>query len=251
MLVTHTRVRFLILLLAIATLCVGCDERVRVVVPPLAPVAGINTIAILDFTNASIDPGVSLEFAAEMGRVVQESNMYTVLDRVTTAAVLSKNGIHPAEAADRTTAIRLGQLLQCDAIVVGEITHYLEDVHLEVPYRVGSTADGKTPTWFAAVTTRVHITATIRVIETRTGSTIWSKRVSEGAETGTTRVLNWYFDSPPPESLLPKPSKIEVPFVRQLAIQKTVLAFASDILPSYRYEWREKNAATPAPVQVE
>lgn len=251
MLKTHSHVLFLIILLVMAAFCVGCDERVRVMVPPQAPVAGINTIAILDFTNASIDPGVGLEFATELGRIVQEAKIYTVLDRVTTAAVLAKHGIQTTETADRATAIKLGELLQCDAIVVGEITHYLEDVHLEIPYRVGSTtSDGKTPTWFVGVTTRVQITANVRVIDTHTGNIIWTKRVSEGDETGSTTVLNWHFDAPPPESILPKPSKYNVPAVRQAAIEKTVSAFAADILPGYRYEWRKKDTTTPVPIPV-
>ncbi len=249
------RINRLYAVLAIGLLFVlpaaGCRQRVRIELPPAAPVADMKTIAILDFTNASVDPGIGMEFADYLSTVVQQSGLYTVLDRAATAAVLAKNNITAAEAADPDTAVKLGQLLQCDALVTGEVTHYLEDVSIDIPYRVGSTADGKTPSWYSGTATRVNITVRVRIVDARTGAVIWTKRVSEGDEAGATKELNWHFDSPPPESLLPKPAKTDVPRVRQNALEKVVQAVAADIFPGYRYEWRqatptESVPATPA-----
>lgn len=231
----------LILLIALTS---GCSERVRVATPPNAPVAGLQRLAVLVFNNVSSDPGVGVEFADEVIRVIRESGVYEVLDRAATAAILAKNHITVTEADDPETAVLIGELLQVDAIITGEITHYLEDVSIDTPYRIGSTAEGKTPTWYSGLSTSVAITAKARVIETRTGTTIWSKRVSERDVMGTMMEIKWEFDAPPPTSALPKPSKADIPITRAGAIEKVVHAFTVDILPGYRYEWKKAEPAS-------
>ena len=115
---------------------------------------------------------------------------------------------------------------------------------VDTPYRVGSTANGTTPTWYSGLTTRVNITAKARVIETRTGTTIWSKRVSEGDIMGAMVELKWEWDTQPQPSALPKPNKADIPITRAGAIEKVVRAFTVDILPGYKYEWRKEESAS-------
>ncbi len=241
----HRRQLFLYLCLigGLAVLLSGCmGERVRVLVPPLAPIGDINNIAILDFVNATNDPGIAIEFADLLGQVAASSGYFTVQDRASTAAVLAKLGITPVEATSPETAVRLGKALSCDVLITGEVTYYMEDIYVQVPYRIGSTSEGRSPNWYSSLNTNIHLTVQVRIINAGTGEIIWSKKVSESNEESELEVLTWHYDSPPPESLLPKLRRTAVPQVRAGVLEQAVDSFVKDLLPSYRYEWRRPSS---------
>src|SRR5690606_38168436 len=133
--------------------CTGGMERV--LLPPEAPMEGIVTIAVVGVANATVDPGIGLEFEQIVAERLAEASRYTVIDSFTARAALPKLNMSLDELADPASARRLAEELGADALITGVAMYYFEDVRMGVPDCVNCNVEGRTPYWSARQTTQV------------------------------------------------------------------------------------------------
>jgi len=212
----------------------GCtDETERVLLPPVAPMEGITTIAVVGISNATIDPGIGLLFEQMVTSQLAESNRYTVIDGFTARAALARLNMTLEELANPEAARRLGRALGADALITGTATYYFEDVRTGVPECFNCNVEGRTPYWSVRQTTQVITSFQARVIRTDTGVIIWSN-VGDGRENSTrTTQINWRSSTPPHESLVPRPDRIDIPKTREAATRNAARDFTEDLLPRW------------------
>ena len=132
--------RKLILLLLAAVLLSGLRSYERVQNPPRVTVGGSNTVAVLFFDNFTDDYAITHEVEQEIVKTL--SGYYRVLPPSEMEWALVRLGLLRGHSPDRDQAVRLGQMLGVDAVVVGEVSGYFQPVTQTPPYPTGRTKDG-------------------------------------------------------------------------------------------------------------
>lgn len=220
-----------------ALLLAGCtEEREQVMLPPEAPVTGIRSVAVVGFTNYTVDPGIAALFEEWVARTLRESGRYQVVDVAAARAAMAAIGATPEQLADPGTAKALGRRLGVDAIITGSATYYFDDVTLSVPQCYSCRNENARPSWHVDQTTTVLVTFQARVIAADDGAIIWSKTVDGRDQTSRTIFLSWSERNPPPP--VPSPDRRDIPETRLQAVRSAVSQFTADLLP--RYIWVPK-----------
>lgn len=223
----------LVLLLA------GCtEERERVMLPPEAPMTNIRTLAVVGVLNYTVDPGIALVFEESVASTLRESGHYQVIDGATARAALAAIGAQPEQLADPNIARALGRRLNVDAVITGAATYYFDDTTVSTPECVNCRNESSRPSWYVTQRTYVYTTFQARVIETKEGAIIWSKTVDGEDTTNRTVYLDWSQRTAPPESLVPRANRRDIPEARLAAVRNAVRNFTVDLLP--RYIWVRK-----------
>lgn len=229
----------LLLLLAAAVIAAGCSHDLeRVTLPPEAPMNGIQRIAIVGFSNYTVDPGLHLLFTQFVARDLKQR--YEVVDPAQAEAELAALGASADQLVIPRVARALGERLGVDAIITGAATYYFEDSSVSTPECIRCSAQGRTPYWLVEHETIVLTTFQARVIRTSDGTILWSNTVDGRDVTSRTIYLDWTggYDNPPRGSLIPSPDRSDIPHTRQEAVREAAAAFTKDLLP--RYAWVRK-----------
>lgn len=221
-----------VMLLFVALGCGG--EREQVMIPPRADLMGARTVAVLYFDNLSADPGLSFEF--EQGLAHQLHGYYRVLDGHAVEATLHGQGLVRGMPLTSQLIREIGESLDVDVVITGEVTYYFEDVTMNAPTRTGLYDNETKARWSVGQTTQVLVNVNGRVVSTETGLTLYSKRVEGSYSSTASQVLPWTELAPPPPSMLPRPSRKDVPQGRMRAVKDAVDSFSVDLLPTY--VWR-------------
>ncbi|MGI6035643.1 MAG: CsgG/HfaB family protein [Limnochordia bacterium] len=227
------RILPIVLLLLLLTGCIG--ERVRVEVPPKVPTEGIKTIAILEFTNESEDPGLAREMESVLIDYFRDRGQFTFIERHRLQNALGYRSL-------RTSSPRglqeLGSELGVDAFIIASATYYLEDINVEPPRRYTSGPKGEDSYWLSRQVTTVIVEMVARVVDAQSGMIIYSKGTEgRGENYQNIRFPNWPGSQlqPPPFQFIPRPNRADVYSTRRDAIRSAVTSFAQDFYPTYKY----------------
>ena len=125
--------RKLLLLVVLAALLSGCAGYQRVQHPPRVNLG--STVAVLFFDNFTDDYAISHEVEQELVKTL--SGYYRVLPPAEVEWALVRLGLLRGQSPDPNQAIRLGQMLGVDALVMGEVSGYFQPVTQTPPYPTG------------------------------------------------------------------------------------------------------------------
>lgn len=225
------------LLLVVILLLSGCSSHERVLVPPKVDIGGSNTLAILFFDNLTDDYVLSYDVEQQLSRKLSE--YYRVIDPTEADWALARLGLRRGETPTPDEVVRLGKLLDVDAILYGEVSGYFAPVTQTPPYiarsRVGKTGQTEYQ-WEVSRNTQVMIGFTGRIFSTRNGNMIYRSRVEGDGERIYKEVLSpeWIAEGKKPDTwFIPRPSTVDVPSARNTALKHSVDQFAADLLPTY------------------
>lgn len=225
----------MLVLVLLVTLLAACGDRIRVQIPPKAPVEGIRSIVVLPFDNIASDPALGFEFEQRIAQVLRESGWYDSVTtyRITTAGL---GGPTPLQWRSVDDIRRVGRELKADAVIVGTATYYFEDIYMETPSCSGCNRPDAQPIWSVAQRTNVIVRFSASMIDVATGREIHAAH-SEGEDVNYLFYhVSWSQREAPPVSLIPQTNRQQVPPTRDTAINRAVHHFTRDLLPTY--EWR-------------
>jgi hypothetical protein len=226
------------LLVLLALLLAGCAGYEQVMVPPKVQVGGGNTVAVLFFDNFTNDYSISYEVEQQIMRTLSE--YYRVITPEEAEWALVRLGLLRGQSPDRDQAIRLGQMLGVDALVMGELSGYFAPVTQTEPYPAKEKYNDKGVRgydWEIGQNTRVMVSFTGRVMETRGGNVIHRVRAQGEGSTNSKKTIGWWPDGKQPGFWnIPGPHQNDVPIVRQTAVRQAVSQFTEDLMPTYY--WR-------------
>lgn len=234
------------LLIIVALLLVGCSME-RVMIPPKVTIGGGNTIAVLFFDNFTDDYAISHEVEQELVKTL--SGYYRVLEPAEVEWALVRLGLMRGQSPDRDQAIRLGQMLGVDALVVGEVSGYFAPITQTPPYPTGRTRvneRGQIEQQFEFIeSTQVLVSFTGRVMDTRSGNVIYRLRAEGQGENDRKEILRfpreWWPENRGPSSWdIPRPSHADIPWVRTTALRNAVSYFVKDLMPTYTWQRVDK-----------
>ena len=224
------------LLVLIALLLVGCANYEREQLPPKVTIGGGNTVAVIFLDNFTDDYSISYEVEQ---RIVQTlSEYYRVVGPEETEWALVRLGLLRGQSPSRDQAIRLGQMLGVDALVMGEVSAYFAPITQTEPYMAKQRVvkDRTEFEWEVAQNTRVMIGFTGRVMDTRSGNVIHRLRTEGESAVDTKRAIGWFRQNEKPGFWsVPSPHKNDIPSVRQSAIRQAVSRFVQDLMPTYHW----------------
>lgn len=227
------------LLLIVTILLVGCSTYQREMVPPKVDLGSSRRIAVLFFDNLTDD--YPLVYEVEQRLCEQLGEYYRVTEPREADWALARVGLRPTEMPTAEQARRLGELLQVDAFVFGEVSGYFEPIIQTRPYPVKTeeTEDGvKRNKYEIAQTTKVMISFTGRVMSARSGNIIYRTRAQGEDSIERKESLGWYPAGKEPMTWdIPRSSRIDVPDARRSALRVAVDQFTEDLLPTYI--WRK------------
>jgi hypothetical protein len=229
------RLGFLVL---VALLLVGCAGYEREMVPPKVTVGGGNTVAVLFLDNFTGDYALSHEVEQQIMKTLSE--YYRVISPEEAEWALVRLGLLRGQSPNRDEAIRLGQMLGVDAVVMGEVSGYFAPVTQTQPYPTKERIERgvKGYDWEIDQNTRVMVSFTGRVMDTRGGNVIHRVRAEGEGSTNSKKTIGWFRDGDKPGFWnTPAPHKNDVPYVRQSAIRQAVSQFTQDLMPTY--EWHK------------
>jgi hypothetical protein len=167
------------LLLSLVTLC-GCSTTVLVPVPPRMDLKGYGTLGIVEFSNP--DPAISAHATRQFQEQIQAAQPGTpFVDLGQRDAVLAAVG---GKQFDMETLKKIGEKYGVAAVFVGELAY--SEPKTDININDLTKLDG-------AVRTEVRGDISSRLMETRTGASVWSSsawakrqlgRLSVSAEQG-------------------------------------------------------------------
>ncbi|HKM43039.1 MAG TPA: hypothetical protein VJZ70_03500 [Limnochordia bacterium] len=234
--------RKLVFIVLVALFLVGCTGYEREMVPPKVQVGGGNTVALLFFDNFTSDYAVSHEAEQEIVRVL--SQYYRVISPQEAEWALVRLGLLRGQSPHRDEAIRLGQMLGVDAIIMGELSGYFAPVTQGQPVPTKERTDGrgiKGYDWEMSQNTRVMVSFTGRVMDTRSGNVIHRVRAEGESSTDSRKTIGWFADGDKPGFWhIPSPHNNDVSYVKQSAIRLAVSQFTQDLMPTYQWHKTEK-----------
>ncbi len=225
------------LLLVVALLLVGCSTYEREMVPPKINLGNSRRIAVLFFDNLTDD--YPLVYEVEQRLCEELGEYYRVTEPREADWALARVGLRPTEMPSVEQARRLGELLEVDAFVFGEVSGYFEPIIQTRPYPLPATTeemeDGRKRTKYEITqTTTVMISFTGRVMSARSGNIIYRARAQ--GEQGIERKvsLGWYPEGKEPKAWdIPRITRVDVPDARRAALKEATAQFTADLLPTY------------------
>lgn len=157
----HKRAGFLLLLLSFA-LVWGCSSTVLVPVPPRMDLRGFGTLGIIEFAS-NADPAISARATRQFQEHIQAAQPGTrFIELGSREAVLAAVG---SRQLDVDTLKQVGAKYGVDAIFFGEITY--SEPKTDIALKDLTKLEGN-------VRTEIRGDITSRLVETRTGASVWS-----------------------------------------------------------------------------
>ena len=157
----HKRAGFLLLLLSFA-LVWGCSSTVLVPVPPRMDLRGFGTLGIIEFAS-SADPAISARATRQFQEHIQAAQPGTrFIELGSREAVLAAVG---SRQLDVDTLKQVGAKYGVDAIFFGDITY--SEPKTDIDLKDLTKLEGN-------VRTEIRGDITSRLVETRTGASVWS-----------------------------------------------------------------------------
>ncbi|MCK9525918.1 MAG: hypothetical protein M0R49_08320 [Limnochordia bacterium] len=231
--------RKLVFLMLVALFLVGCSTYEREMLPPKVHIGGGNTVAVLFLDNFTSDYAISHEVEQQVIRTLSE--YYRVISPEEAEWALVRLGLLRGQSPNRDEAIRLGQMLGVDAVVMGEVSGYFAPVTQgqAVPTKERTDSRGvKGYDWEISQNTRVMVSFTGRVMDTRGGNIIHRIRAEGESSTDSKKTIGWFADGDRPGFWsIPSPHNSDIPYVKQSAIRLAVGKFTQDLMPTY--EWHK------------
>lgn len=229
----------LVFLALVVILLTGCSSHERVMVPPKVSVGGSNTIAILFFDNLTDDYALSYEIEQKLSQELQ--TYYKVIDPIEAEWALVRLGLRRGQNPSPDEAVRLGQLLNADAVLFGEVSGYFTPITQTPPYIAGTRDNERGQReykWEISQSTNVLVSFTGRLVSTRNGNIIYRQRVEGEANRERKDFVEWLPEGKQPGGwLIPRQSGADIPSARGSALREAVDQFTADLLPTY--VWRK------------
>ena len=155
------RADFMLLLLSFA-LVWGCSSTVLVPVPPRMDLRGYGTLGIIEFSS-NADPAINAHATRRFQEHIQAAQPGTrFIELGSRDAVLAALG---SKQFDVDTLKQVGAKYGVDAIFLGDVTY--SEPKTDIDIRDLTKLDGK-------VRTEIRGDMTSRLLETRTGASVWS-----------------------------------------------------------------------------
>jgi hypothetical protein len=224
------------LLVLVALLLVGCSSYERVQIPPKVSVGGSNTVAVLFLDNFTDDYAIPHELEQQIIRNL--SAYYRVISPEEAEWALVRLGLLRGQSPNRDEAIRLGQMLGVDALVMGEVSAYYAPITQMQPYMAKEREEKgvKGYEWGIDQNTRVMVTLNGRVMDTRSGNVIHRLRAEGESSTTTKKTIGWYRVGDRPGFWdTPAPHKNDISYVRESAVRQATSQFTQDLMPTYKW----------------
>lgn len=225
--------RWLLLWLLVLGL-LGCAQRERIMLPPAVDLGDTQRLAVVYWENFTLDPGLSLEL--ERALVEQLDDYYNVLDPYDVESTLHRLGIRRGMPLTRAVAVEIGEFLDADLVVGGEVQYYFEDVRRSTPQREEPFPPGTGFQWHVNHTATATVVISGRIFSSSDGQVVYATEVEGRRAVSVKETLQWTEEGPPPEHLLPAVDRSQLPRARQAAVAEAAKQFTSELLP--RYEWR-------------
>ena len=157
-----------VMALSICHLPAHADAKRRVAVMPFDHGAATSYVGSYD-----IGKGVT---ELMINKLVSDGT-YRVVDRQMLDAILKEQNLSVSDRADPNTAIKIGKILACDAMVVGTVTHFGFETKSVSVGSVPSIASGYIPyvgglgalSGFGSKKSKVKVSISCRIIDTATG----------------------------------------------------------------------------------
>ena len=121
----------LLMVLLFVALLSGCARRERVYVAPPLDLGEGSTMAVVYWENYTQDPGLSVQWEEKL--VERLSPYFEVIDPLYVEGELQRQGIRRGMPVTPSLAMEIGELLDVDYVVSGEIQYYFEDVRQNAP----------------------------------------------------------------------------------------------------------------------
>ena len=155
------RAGFMLLLLSFALMW-GCSHTVLVPVPPRMDLRGYSTLGIIEFAS-NADPAIKAHATRRFQEHIQAAQPGTrFIELGSREAVLAALG---SRQFDVDTLKQIGAKYGVDAVFLGDITY--SEPRTDIDIRDLTKLDGK-------VRTEIRGDMTSRLLETRTGASVWS-----------------------------------------------------------------------------
>ena len=157
----YKRAGFMLLLLSLA-LVWGCSSTVLVPVPPRMDLRGYGTLGIIEFAS-NADPAINAHATRRFQEHIQAAQPGTrFIELGSRDAVLAGLG---SRQFNVDTLKQIGAKYGVDAVFLGDITY--SEPRTDIDIRDLTKLDGK-------VRTEIRGDMTSRLLETRTGASVWS-----------------------------------------------------------------------------
>lgn len=224
------------LLVIVVLLLAGCSSYERAQVPPKVTIGGGNTVAVLFFDNFTSDYAISREVEQQL--VEKLAEYYRVLDPIETEWAVVRLNLLRGESPSPDQVIRLGQMLGVDAVIFGEVSGYFAPITQTPPYRNEKTRVTQSGQleyqWEMMQNTSVMVSFSGRVMETRSGNTIYRQRAEGEASRERKDVIDWLPEGKQPNKwFIPGPNNYDVPDTRKYALRQAINQFTTDLMPTY------------------
>jgi len=219
-------------MLVFIVLLSGCFGRERVMVPPKVDLGGAESIAVIYFENYTDQPNIAYDVEEKVAGKLRE--YYYVADRGEVERAMAELGLRRGLVPTRDEILRLGRMLDVDAIVTGEVGFYFEEVVQNPPHIARLYEDGAKAVWEVVQRSKAVVNFTGRVLDARTGNIIYTRRAEGESSEFRHTTLSWTKpDEAPSWVLIPSPSKQDLPHVRSRAVSQAGDQFTADLLPTY------------------
>jgi len=230
-----SRTAAVLLLLAAALIWAGCFQpRERVMIPPEVDLRDIESMAVVYWENYTPDPGLAAEMEKALADELQD--YYAVADRLEVDAALQRAGIRRGMAVDREMAQEIGDILDVDAVISGDVDYYFENVSQDAPQRRRVSGDEERARWTVTQETSASVVITGRVFDTASGRIVYSRDVEGRYTIERTDTIAWDALEAPPTSLVRRPTERDIPDARAGAVVDAAERFSGPLLPTY--QWR-------------
>lgn len=231
----------LMFLLVLVVLLAGCSSHERVTVPPKVSVGGTNTIALLFFDNLTDEYSLAYEIEQKLSQELRA--YYKVIDPIEAEWALVRVGLRRGQNPSPDEVVRLGQLLNVDAVLFGEVAGYFTPITQTPPYISGTRDNDKGQReykWEINQTTNVLVSFTGRLMSTKGGNIIYRQRVEGESSRDRTDFIEWLPEGKQPNAwLIPRQTGADISSTKASALREAVDQFTADLLPTY--VWRKVN----------
>ena len=156
-----------------------------------------------------------------------------------------RRGLVRGQSPEPYQAIRLGQMLGVDALVMGDVSGYFQPVTKTPPYTTGrempDERDNKLYQYEYVENTQVKVSFTGRVMDARSGNVIHRQRVL-GQSSSERKEIHRYPREWRPANRsrttwdLPAPRYSQVPWQRKHAVREAISQFTDDIMPTSTWD---------------
>jgi tetratricopeptide (TPR) repeat protein len=168
------KICFCLFIVCFSFLTVSCGTMIgfRRFVPAEVTLPGVKTIAVFPFEGRSRDAGFQL--ADRISMAITNNGHFSVAERDQLSNILAEQGLSVSGLADDSSGVKIGKLLNADAVISGRITIF--DIKNSSQNR--NTKRGVETTYIR----ELNVAVNLKIIHTSTGRQIFGRtlRASKG-----------------------------------------------------------------------